>query len=716
MTHPLYIAFIWHHHQPYYRQPDRDMYILPWVRVHAVKDYLHMVDILRKHPSVHVTFNLVPALIEQLIAYAEGRAEDPMTVLGKKEQWTDEEKRLILNLGFSINWQHIAFRYPRYRELIQRRDTALRDPDTFSRQDYLDLIAWFNLAWTHRSYIEADERLRKLVEKGRDFTPEDIDTVITVHRELCARVIPAYREGVERGQIEITFSPYHHPILSLLIDTDHARRATPNIETPQPPFRAPEDALAQIVDGKRLAESIFGRPLHGIWPSEQAVSPEAVDLFAQTGVRWFVSDEAILGKSLGIYFHRDDQEQVLEAERLYRPYRVSTPHGDVIGVFRDHTLSDKIGFVYMHYPPYQAAEDLIVRLQTVYYRVHAADTPHLVVIALDGENAWEHYEDNGEPFLNDLYRRLEEHPYLQTVTVSEYLDRFPVHDRLDTLATGSWINGDLTTWIGDPAHTTAWSLLRDARQVLEDQGEAWQHNHNRQETLARAHHHIYVAEASDWFWWYSNRNVSDQDALFDTLFRENLANVYRLLGRPVPRAVETPIVGRPLPLPEALPAPFFTPPLDVNPDPSLAWSRAHVLRPHLSLGTMQMAQPPIRAVRVGYDDTYLYIRLELGSPTVEDIVVSLTGPVGAAGDIIVPRCGVGLPMMWRYGHPVKVDMRFQCRDDIIELAVPLRALDIYPGDTVGVRVGLFRDGRLEYAIPADTPYPLPVLPPQSGEV
>ena len=705
MNYPLYVAFVWHHHQPYYRQPGRDVYVLPWARVHAAKDYLFMADLLTEYPRVRATFNLVPALVEQLEAYAAGDAEDPMTLLGRQERWSEEEKRLLLNLGFSINWQRIAFRFPRYRELIERRETALRDPNTFSSQDYLDLIALFNLAWTHRRYIERDERLKTLAEKGRDFTPDDIETIVTVHRELCARVVPAYQALAEQGQIELTTSPYHHPILPLLVNTDHARRAVPNIEVPQPSFVAPEDAEAQVARGLAFHRQRFGHPPRGMWPSEQAVSPEVAAILKAQGVEWFISDEAVLGRSLGIYFHRDHQEQVQEAEALYRPYRVETPQGDLFAVFRDHTLSDKIGFVYMHYPARQAAEDLIVRLQTIYYRLRDREGPFLVVIALDGENAWEHYEDNGEPFLRDLYRRLGEHELLETTTVSAFLDQFPPQERITDLATGSWIGGDLTTWIGDPEHTRAWTLLRQAHDAVREREEAWERNHERQETIRRARYHLHVAEASDWFWWYSRRNSSEQDALFDALFRENVAAAYRTLGLPVPREVETPIVGVKVPAPRPLKPPVLTPHLTADPDPSREWAEAVVLRPRASVGTMQMATPPLTAMRIGYDAERIYIRLELGQTITDDLVVSFTGPNGAAGDVVID-CMCRKPELWRYGHRVAEELPHRAQGSVIELAVPLRALDLYPGDTVSIRAGFFRDGRLQHAIPSDTPYSL----------
>ena len=702
MTHPLYVAFIWHHHQPYYRQPGRDLYILPWVRVHAAKDYLHMAEVLRAFPQVKATFNLVPALIEQLEAYAQGRAEDPMTFLGYKDRWTEEEKQLILNLGFSIHWQRLAFRFPRYRELISRRDTVLRDPEAFTDQDYLDLIALFNLAWTDARSIREVPALQALAEKGQQFTPEDIHAIVSVHRQLCGRTLEAYTALAERGQIELLFSPYYHPILPLLMNTDHARRATPDIQLPTPPFTAAEDARTQLVRGKALCERVFGRPITGAWPSEQAVSPETAALLTEVGARWFVSDEAVLGRSLDHYFHRDSQEMVQTPHLLYRPYRVRTPQGSVYAVFRDHTLSDKIGFVYMHYPPKQAAEDLLNRLLAIRERLNDPQRPYLVVIALDGENAWEHYEDNGTPFLEHLYRGLSEHPHLETITVSEFLERFPETDDLPSLATGSWINGDLTTWIGDPEHTVAWTLLRQTREALIRRAEAWRHNHEREAALQQAWTHLLIAEGSDWFWWYSRRNTSAQDHLFDALFRENLMAVHRALGESVPLTLEHPVPSQITKAPEPLAPPYFTPRLTAEPSPLPDWAMAHVIRPRLSTGTMQAAQAPIQAMRVGYDQKHLYVRLELSAPVPQDIVISLTGPAGALGEVTVPP--VGTPSFWRYAHPADIPLRWRRRQHVVEIALPLDALGLYSGDTVGIRAGLFEQGELRHALPPDMPY------------
>jgi len=715
MKHPLYVAFMWHHHQPYYRDPGRDVYVLPWVRMHAVKDYLHMAEVLREHPDIKATFNLVPSLVEQILAYANGEAEDAMSLLGRQSSWTDEEKRLILNFGFSINWHRIAFQFPRYRELIAQQEVVLRQPDTFSDQDYRDLLVWFNLAWTDPNLLEQDERLRRLVEKGRGFTIADFETVIAVHREICARVLPAYRELADRGQVELTTSPYHHPILPLLVNTDHARRATPDLPVPDPPFSALEDVTAQIRMGMAAHSDTLGQTAQGLWPPEHAVSPEVLPFFLSNGVQWFVSDEAVLGGSLGIFFHRDEQEQVWEPRRLYQPYRIRTLHGDIVAVFRDHILSDKIGFTYMHYPPHQAAEDLIVRLQTIYYRLNDPTNPYLVVIALDGENAWEHYEHNGDPFLTELYRRLASHPLLETTTVTEYVDRFGTRAELDRLATGSWINGDLTTWIGDPEHNVAWSLLRDTRRDLVQYQDEHEGNPSWQDALERAWRHLYIAEASDWFWWYSHRNTSDQDMLFDALFRANLAEVYRSLGVTVPPALLRPIVAR-APAPVALRPPYFTPPLDAAADPMVHWAQAHTIRARVSTGTMQAAQLPIQTMRLGYDAENIYVRLELGEPvTTRNLVVSFTGPAGAAGDVVLPGGGADGAWLWRYGHRVG-SVRLARGRNVVEIAVPLQALRLFPGDTVGVRAGVFEEDALAYAVPADVPYRLQIqIPVESSQ-
>ena len=476
MTHPLYVAIIWHMHQPFYRDLRAGEISLPWLRLHAAKDYLHMADVLADHPDAHATINMVPSLVEQMLAWADGRELDQLARLAEADSWTDAERRVILNLGFSISWDKVIRRHRRYAELLDRRQQALADPRAFSDADYRDLLGWFNMVWIDPDWLARDRELSALWARGRGFSTADLRLIHAKQRQIAAAVLPTYRRLAERGQLEITTSPYYHPILPLLADTESARRPSPGLPLPDGRLIAPEDAAAQLRLAVEAHTAWFGAPPQGLWPSEGAVSPEILPLVTAAGFTWLATDEAILGRSLGRSFERDGRNLVINPHALYRPYRVlaDSELGPYV-VFRDHELSDRIGFLYQNFPPEQAAEDFIYRLLEIRSRLNDPGTPYLVSVILDGENAWEHYERNGTPFLHALYAGLSRRAELKAVTVGEYLREFGPRPAatLARLATGSWISGDLTTWIGDPEHNRAWDALDcDARSRGADPARA----------------------------------------------------------------------------------------------------------------------------------------------------------------------------------------------------------------------------------------------------
>ncbi len=713
LNYPLYVAFVWHMHQPDYRIPAQNRYFLPWVRMHAVKDYLHVLEVLRQYPDIKATFNYVPVLVEQLERYVRGEASDLMMDLGRQDGWSAAEKQQILNLGYSINWDRIARRYPRYSELIDRRQAALQDGNSFSNQDYRDLITWFNLAWTDPVWLAQDNVLKTLVQKGRNFDKDDFEQLMAKQLQMCGLVVPTLREMAQKRQIEISTSPYYHPILPLLINSDIALRPSPGLSLPTPAFVAPEDAVAQVQRAVHFHHQTFGQPTRGLWPSEGAVAPEILPILDSAGLHWFASDEGILARSLKTSFQRDSQEQVSNPEQLYRAYRLPGANNGLAAIFRDRRLSDNIGFVYMHYPHHQAAEDLVVRLRNIRHRLDKQPGPFLVSIILDGENCWEYYEQNGDPFLHDLYRILSQTPELQTVTVSEYLDLHGTQSKLPHLDSGSWIMGDFTTWIGDPEHNVAWNLLRQTREDLEEalHGD----NVPSAEQIDTAREALYSAEGSDWFWWYSHRNNSDQDAIFDKLFRQNLAAVYQAIGRPVPDRLRPPIYrgGRALEIAERV-TPFATPKLTASADGNLYWRDAVALHPRLSTGTMQLSYAPLHTVRLAYNRENIYLRFELGEPVGRrTLIASFTGARGNLGNLLIR--GAGQIEFWHYGRKTKIHPPLAASGRVIEIALPLNVLQINLEDTVGVRCGLQGDNGLFSPVPDSRPYLLQLTIPQQGQ-
>ncbi len=396
----------------------------------------------------------------------------------------------------------------------------------FTRDDVRDLQVWHKLAWIDPFYLDADPRIRRLVSKGYGFTEDDKADLREVELELLNRVIPEYRSAAARGQIEIAASPFYHPILPLLCDSDIYLRTHPDARRPREPFVHPEDAAEQLQRAVACHERLFGARPVGLWPSEGSVSDAMVPLAAAAGFTWMATDELILARTLGVTFTRDDRGQVEQPERLYAPYRIGGEAG-IACAFRDHVLSDLIGFTYANWDPQVAADDLVRRLVEAgrRYAGRTGGGEALIPIILDGENAWEHFQGGGRPFLRAFYRELSGHPELRTVTMAEGC-RTAAHS-LPSIFPGSWIDANFYIWIGHADDQRAWSQLGDARAALGTPGVD-------PEALAEAREEVLIAEGSDWFWWYGDDHSSAHDLEFDDLFRRHLRNAYRRLGKPVP--------------------------------------------------------------------------------------------------------------------------------------------------------------------------------------
>ncbi|GAB4325158.1 MAG: glycoside hydrolase [Leptolyngbyaceae cyanobacterium] len=624
MPHPLYVAFIWHQHQPLYKSRAESgvadgRYRLPWVRLHGTKDYLDLVLILEQYPKLHQTVNLVPSLILQIEDYVAGTALDPYLKIAllPTEQLTLEQKEFAIAHFFDGNHHTLIDPHPRYAELYGQRQDKGHEwcLDHWTDQDYSDLAAWHNLSWIDPLFWD-DPEIAGWLKQGKGFTLSDRQRIYSKQREILSRIIPQHRKLQDAGQLEITTTPYTHPILPLLADTNSGRVAVPEMTLPRSRFQWAEDIPRHLQKAKHLYKDRFGRMPRGLWPSEQSVSPAILPYISEQGFQWICSDEAVLGWSTNHFFSRDGSGNVYEPELLYRPYRLETPHGDLAIVFRDHRLSDLIGFTYGSMEAGQAARDLVGHLEAIARSLKsrqasgstALEHPWLVTIALDGENCWEFYQQDGLPFLNTLYQILSDHSDIKLVTVSEFLDQFPPTEIIPSakLHSGSWVDGSFTTWIGDPAKNRAWDLLTDARQMLADHPEA------TEETNPEAWEALFAAEGSDWFWWFGEGHSSNQDAMFDQLFREHLAALYQALNEPVPPEVRQPVevhAGRGDHPPEG----FIHPYIDGRGDEQ-DWERAGRFEIGGARGTMHRSST-IQRVWYGVDHLNFYCRLDFKAGT-----------------------------------------------------------------------------------------------------
>ena len=541
------LVLLWHMHQPFYKDMVTGEYRLPWVRLHALKDYYGMVKLLDEFPEVHQNFNLVPSLVAQIQDYASGQAHDPFFNLVAKPaaDLTAADRKFALSYLFQANPVNMIGRYPRYRELWERYRTTIERPEGpesyFVSRDYADLQVLSQLAWFDEFFL-SDPDVSALVQKGEDFSADDQKLVIAKQREILAKVLPAYADAAQRGSIELSATPYYHPILPLLCDTNAGAESSPGLSLPTRRFRHPDDATLQIERALTSHEALFGVRPKGLWPSEGSVSEEALKLAARQGIEWMATDEGVLGRSLDYNFARYDSDhlQADGAERLYNIYRYEKDDTRMHMVFRDHRLSDLIGFVYSGMPAQDAARHLIQNIKDSAKPVLDRGKDAVVSIILDGENAWEYYPQSGREFLRRFYDALQHDDQIEPVTISEAISRHQESDfaPLHRLVPGSWIDANFNVWIGAPEDNHAWDLLAEARDYYD------RHANRVSEAQRKiAWEELLIAEGSDWNWWYGPEHHSANDRDFDELYRKHLSNVYHALEGIPPEELSTPIIS-----------------------------------------------------------------------------------------------------------------------------------------------------------------------------
>ncbi|HEY6867541.1 MAG TPA: glycoside hydrolase family 57 protein, partial [Candidatus Eisenbacteria bacterium] len=594
---PVDVLFLWHHHQPDYRSPREGRALLPWVRLHATKDYLDMARRLERHPRLRATFNFVPALLDQLEGAAGGAPDRLFDLLARPVESLSADERAEVVARCSIAPRHALERWPPYRSLAQRLARPRRGETVAA--ELVALEVWFLLAWIDPMFYAEPEAAAALGAAGA-VTAHHRDELLALSRRLSGEVVPAYRALAERGQIELSASPYDHPILPLLIDVRAARRSRPDAALPAEPFAAPALAARQIERALDRHAAVFGTRPRGMWPSEGGVSPEAAELAVRAGLVWIASDEGVLWRSLPPEARRRDA--------VYRPWRLATPAGDLAIFFRDHELSDRIGFVYQNWDAGEAAADLIARLRRIGTEHESEDgPPPRVSIILDGENCWERYAGDGGPFLDALYDALEQAPDLRTRTPIDVLEAGPRSELLPGLHSGSWIDADFHVWIGHPEKNRAWDLIARARRAL---GEAQVSS----EQAPGAWDALDAACGSDWMWWFGDDHETPDKPVFDRLFREHLHAVYERAGLKPPVWLRVPVVpavraaaGRSAPLG------FIQPTIDGRPTQFYEWHAAGRHPLQAGGGAMHRGGSSARDLYFGFDAERFYLRLDFAT-------------------------------------------------------------------------------------------------------
>ncbi len=741
MSFPLYVAFVWHQHQPLYKSPMAGKYLLPWVRLHGVKDYLDLVLTLEKFPKLHQTVNLVPSLITQLEDYINGRAFDPylelsLTPISRMDR---SQKLFIIERFFDAYHRHMVEPYPRYAQLFEQKKQfgVVWCLENWKENDYSDLLAWYNLTWIDPLFRELDPQIQAWLTKGKNFNLSDRQRIYSKQKNIISRILPQHQKMQKSGQLEIITSPYTHPIMPLLADSKAGRVAVPDMMLPGIRFRWESDINLHLDKAKQIYKYYFDAEPRGLWPSEQSVSPAILPYVSKQGFQWLCSDEAVLGWSLGKYFYRNEYGHVSDPNILYQPYRLETVHGDLAIVFRDHRISDLIGFSYSSMTPEAATKDLCDHLKAIHSKwLNDPDRgtnnhrPWLVTIALDGENCWEYYPNDGKEFLETLYTQLSQEESIRLVTVSEFIEQFPPIDKIPPhqLHSGSWIDANFTTWIGDPVKNRAWDLLAEARQVLANHPEATQENN------PEAWENLFAAEGSDWFWWLGAGHSSNQDHIFDQLFREHLQALYRALNEPIPSSLHHPLEPHNIPTNQR-PEGFIHPIINGKADWQ-DWQNGGRIEINAVRGTMHQSSMAFQRLWYGLDHFNFYLRLDFSSSFSRANLPTLhlcwfypeqayyNSPVAIAG---LPDLA---PLNYLFHHHLEVDLSTQSicleqaiqgyrwqsvqtqakigLDDCLELSLPWSDLMTTPGNAVRLVILLSMDGLFQVSLPEYTTIPLDV--------
>lgn len=548
MTRPerLPVVLMWHMHQPQYRDALTGQYVLPWTYLHAIKDYTDMAAHLEAHPRARAVVNFTPVLIEQLTELAH-RVEahlasgtplpDPvLALLGPAEVPRAPLQRLeAVRACLRAHRKQMIERFGPYLELAGIAETLMTPERIGYASDQLvhDLAVWYHITWLGETVRRTDARIGALTEQGRNFTPQQRRELLALVGELLACVIPRFRRLCERGQCELSVSPYGHPILPLLLDFHAARESAPASPLPHHPAYpgGAERAAWHVAEGIRVFTEAFGvRPV-GCWPSEGAVSTGALQLLDRFGFRWAASSANVLRASLDAHSAAASED----VQAYDRPYRL--PGTQVSCFFREDHVSDLIGFTYATWHGDDAARNLVHEL-TQLARRHAGSPRHAVLVALDGENAWEHYPFNGYYFLRALYEALADHPLLELTTLADCVARGLEPAPLGRIVAGSWVHGTLATWMGDPSKNAAWDLLCEAKHAFDRVIASGRLDAARQRAAERQ---LALCESSDWFWWFGDYNPHDAVSQFDRLYRRQLANLYRLLQLDPPANLAQPL-------------------------------------------------------------------------------------------------------------------------------------------------------------------------------
>ncbi len=531
----LKLVLCWHMHQPEYRDLQTGEFKLPWTYLHVIKDYVDMVAHLEAEPDAKAVVNFAPILLEQIEEYANQvnsylhnghLIKDPLlAALVAPDIPEDPEDRLkLVKDCMRANRDRQINRYPAFKKLVEMTEWLEQHYGSLyyvNAQFIHDILVWYHLAWMGETVKLTDSRVKYLIEKASGYTLHDRVEIIRIIGELLASVIRRYKVLARRGQIELSVTPYAHPIMPLLLDLNTTHEAMPDAALPElDDYPGGEErVLWHLEKGVQTFKRFFGAKPKGCWPSEGSISEQTLKILSDFGFTWTASGGTVLHNSLNLSENK-------EPTGIHHPFKLKKTK--IASFFRDDGLSDLIGFEYSKWHADDAVGDLIHHLENI-----AAHEPgdKVVSIIMDGENAWEYFPDNGYHFLSALYTRLASHPAIELTTFSDCLKSKTVVKPLSKLVAGSWVYGSFSTWIGSPDKNRGWEMLGDVKCAYD---KALAENRLTDKQIQQAEFQLSICEGSDWFWWFGDYNPGEAVSSFEQQFRLNLGNLYRLLGEEPP--------------------------------------------------------------------------------------------------------------------------------------------------------------------------------------
>lgn len=667
----LHLAFLWHMHQPYYRNDISGETVMPWVRLHCLQNYYDIPDILTAGNNLRMTFNLVPSLLLQINNLLQGSTDSFEEVARvPAEKLSDEQKTFILKNFFMIHPNKIS-RFPRFASLWEKRGKewhSIKDsinPRKFSAAEYRDLQVLYHLSWCGWK-LQKDKEVAALFGKGSDFTEEDKKVLLEKQKAFISEIIPYYKKLENEKRIEISSSPLYHPILPLLIDQNIAQKSSPGIPLPGISLKLGSDAEAQLENGLKYFEKMFGFRASGIWPSEGSVSEDALRIAAKCGISWAATDDEILRKSL------DRNKSDMKTDDYLTPYSFNSPDGEITLFFRNHYLSDRLGFSYSRMKPSRAADDFINNLKWI---LDNSTVPHpLVNVILDGENAWEFFPDNGQEFLSKLIETISAADWIETETFSGFIKNFGgCFPKLERINPGSWIYGNFSTWIGQSEKNKAWELLlktrKDADTFISDSSI-------QEKNREQIKNELYISEGSDWFWWYGDDHHTEFSAEFDSVFRQHLINIYRLSGKEPPKNLFEPVLEARDFSGVTDPVSFISPSMDGMNGSFFEWRGSGSYNPHISQGAIHRTNFCINQIKFGFNADSLFIRIKTAPQSAEQILknnfleISFIEPrnivfklkAGELPKLLIENSEKNFSqedLIFKYGHSAEIGIKWQ---------------------------------------------------------